>query len=172
MILKVSKKAMLTGAKGYFILLLLGTSFFISAKEHICSTSGYGFCSGYSNTQLGLLGSTLYFTYAIGKFVNGILADRANVRTFLPTALILSALSNICFALSSVFITPGKFTFFGLPCASVLLWVLAFFWGCNGWFSRQDFQALPKALPTGIQITRRGTKWALWSTSHQTGTFL
>ena len=53
-----------------------------------------------SNTELGILGSTLYVTYGIGKFINGVIADKANVRTFLPTALILSAICNICFVLS------------------------------------------------------------------------
>ena len=55
---------------------------------------------GYTNTQLGILGSSLYMTYGIGKFCNGILADRSNVRTFLPTAMILSAIANICFVFS------------------------------------------------------------------------
>ena len=34
---------------------------------------------GYTNTQLGILGSSLYMTYGIGKFINGIIADRSNV---------------------------------------------------------------------------------------------
>ena len=127
---------------------------------------------GYSNTELGLLGSSLYFTYAIGKFVNGIIADNANVRRFLPTALILSAIANICFALSSIFIKPGAFTFFGLPSASILLWMLVFFWGANGWFQSMGFPGIAKSLTFWYSNNERGTKWALWSTSHQTGTFL
>lgn len=82
-----------------------------------------------SNTELGILGSTLYVTYGIGKFINGVLADKSNVRTFLPTALILSAICNICFVISSTIITPGHVTFFGLPSAAVLLWIMAFFLG-------------------------------------------
>ena len=53
---------------------------------------------GYSNLELGVIGSSLYFTYAIGKFVNGMIADRSDVRKFLPTGLILAGLANICFA--------------------------------------------------------------------------
>lgn len=127
---------------------------------------------GYTNTQLGLLGSSLYLTYGVGKFVNGVIADRSNVRKFMPTALILSAICNICFALSAVFITPDKASFFGLPTLSVLLWLFAFFWGANGWFQSMGFPAVAKTLTFWFSNSERGTKWALWSCSHQFGTFL
>lgn len=126
---------------------------------------------GFSNTQLGLLGSSLYFTYAIGKFINGILADNSNVRKFLPTALIMSAFANICFALCSIFIGP-EFTVFGMSSSILMLWSMAFFWGVNGWFQSMGFPAIAKSLTFWYSNSERGTKWALWSTSHQTGTFL
>ena len=124
-----------------------------------------------SNTELGLLGSTLYVTYGIGKFINGVIADKSNVRTFLPTALILSAICNICFVISATVITPGHVTFFGLPSASVLLWVMAFFWGANGWFQSCGFPPVAKSLSYWFSNSERGTKWSLWSTSHQIGVF-
>jgi len=124
-----------------------------------------------SNTELGLLGSTLYVTYGIGKFVNGVIADKANVRTFLPTALILSAICNIFFVLSAVFITPGHVSFFGLPSATILLWVMAFFWGANGWFQSCGFPPVAKSLSYWFSNSERGTKWSIWSTSHQIGVF-
>ena len=37
---------------------------------------------GYSNLQLGLLGSALYFAYMFGKFINGVVADKADARKF------------------------------------------------------------------------------------------
>ena len=126
---------------------------------------------GLSNTQLGILGSTLYVTYGIGKFVNGVVADRSNVRTFLPTALILSAICNICFVLSAVFVTPGHASFFGLPSATVLLWLFAFFWGANGWFQSCGFPPVAKSLSYWFSNSERGTKWSVWSTSHQIGVF-
>jgi len=126
----------------------------------------------FSNTELGVIGSTLYGAYSIGKFANGVLADRSNVRTFLPTALIISALANVAFILSAVFITPGKATFFGLPAASVLLWIMAFFWGCNGWVQSMGFPPIARSLTYWFSNNERGMKWSLWSTSHQIGTFL
>ena len=126
---------------------------------------------GYTNTQLGILGSSLYMTYGIGKFINGIIADRSNVRTFLPTAMIISAIANLCFAYSAVFITPGHVSFFGLPSATILLWVLTFFWGANGWFQSMIFPPIAKALSYWLSKSERATKWSIWSTSHQLGVF-
>ncbi len=127
---------------------------------------------GYSNTELGLLGSSLYLTYAVGKFLNGIIADNTNVKKILPTALIISALANLCFVISAIFITPGKFTFFGLPSATILLWLMAFFWGINGWFQSMGFPPIAKNLSYWFSNKERGFKWSLWSSSHEIGTFL
>ncbi len=146
--------------------------FYLCKKNIAAALPAMSLDLGYTNTQLGFLGSSLYFTYAIGKFVNGVLADNSNVRKFLPTALIVSAIANICFAVSSLLITPGAFTFFGLPSATILLWLMVFFWGFNGWFQSMGFPAIAKTLAFWYSNNERGTKWALWSTSHQTGTFI
>ncbi len=153
------------------------SSFIAYVVFHICRKNiavalpSLGDALHLSNTELGLLGSSLYVTYGIGKFVNGILADKSNVRTFLPTALIMSALCNLFFVISAIFVTPGHVTFFGLPSASVLLWLLCFFWGANGWFQSMGFPPVAKSLSYWFSNSERGTKWALWSTSHQIGVF-
>lgn len=153
------------------------SSFIAYVVFHICRKNiavalpSMGEALHLSNTELGLLGSSLYVTYGIGKFVNGVLADKSNVRTFLPTALILSAVCNLCFVLSALFITPGHMTFFGLPSATVLLWLLCFFWGANGWFQSCGFPPVAKSLSYWFSNSERGTKWSLWSTSHQIGVF-
>ena len=54
---------------------------------------------GYTPVELGLLGSSLYFSYAAGKFINGIIADNTNAKRILPTALFISAFVNILFIL-------------------------------------------------------------------------
>ncbi len=147
-------------------------TFYLCKKNIAVALPGLSTQFGYTNTELGLLGSSLYITYAIGKFVNGVLADRSDVRKFLPTALILSAIANICFLLSAMFITPGHTSFFGLPSGTVLLWLFAFFWGANGWFQSAGFPAVAKTLTFWYSNSERGTKWSLWSCSHQVGTFL
>ena len=45
-------------------------------------------------TQLGIIGACLYWTYAVGKFINGFLADHCNIKKFMATGLILSSVAN------------------------------------------------------------------------------
>ncbi len=148
------------------------TVFYLCKKNIAVALPGLSHDFGYSNTELGLLGSSLYLTYGIGKFVNGVLADGSDVRKFLPTALILSAIANLCFLLSAFLITPGHISFFGLPSSTILLWMFAFFWGANGWFQSAGFPSVAKTLTYWYSNSERGTKWSLWSCSHQVGTFL
>ncbi len=148
------------------------TVFYLCKKNIAVALPGLSAEYGYSNTELGLLGSSLYLTYGIGKFVNGVFADRSDVRKFLPTALIMTAIANLCFGLSALFITPGEVTFFGLPTNTVLLWLFVFFWGASGWFQSAGFPAVAKSLTYWYSNSERGTKWSLWSCSHQVGTFL
>ena len=127
---------------------------------------------GYSTVELGLLGSSLYFSYAAGKFINGIIADNTNAKRILPSALFISALVNILFVLCAHFITPNKISIFGLPPISILLWLLAFFWGVNGWFQSMGFPPIAKNLSYWFANKERGVKWSLWSSSHEIGTYI
>lgn len=106
---------------------------------------------GYTNVQLGLLGTILYITYGVGKFANGILGDRANPRYFMAIGLFLSALMNVFFGLSSS------------------LWFLAFFWGLNGWFQSMGFPPCARLLANWYSVSERGVKWSIWHISHQIG---
>ena len=45
-------------------------------------------------SQLGVIGSALLFAYAVGKFVNGFIADYCNIKRFMATGLIVSAAAN------------------------------------------------------------------------------
>lgn len=106
---------------------------------------------GYSNVQLGLLGTLLYVTYGVGKFVNGVIGDHVNARLFMPLGLALSALA--CFA-------------FGLADA---LWALAALWTLNGWFQSMGFPPCARILAHWFSVSERGFTWSLWNTSHQVG---
>ena len=46
----------------------------------------------FSETELGIIGAVLFFTYAVGKFTNGFLADRSNINRFMSTGLLVTAL--------------------------------------------------------------------------------
>lgn len=127
---------------------------------------------GYNTVELGLLGSSLYFAYAVGKFVNGVIADNTNAKRVLPVALLISALTNILFVIGAHFISPEKVSILGLPPVSILLWLLAFLWGVNGWFQSMGFPPIAKNLSYWFCNKERGVKWSLWSSSHEVGTYI
>lgn len=155
-----------------FLSMFLGYIVFYTCRKNISvALPAIQDALGYSKLELGLLGSSLYFSYAAGKFINGIIADNTNAKRILPTALFISALVNILFVVCAHFV-PTEITFFGLPPVSILLWLLAFFWGVNGWFQSMGFPPIAKNLSYWFANKERGVKWSLWSSSHEVGTYI
>ncbi|WP_418426804.1 MFS transporter, partial [Alistipes sp.] len=76
-------------------------------------------------SQLGIIGSALLFAYAVGKFVNGFIADYCNIKRFMATGLIVSAAAN---ALMGVLGLAHSV----VPTA-VMFIAFAVMWGLNGW---------------------------------------
>jgi len=107
-----------------------------------------------SATQMGVIGTALFVVYAIGKLTNGILSDRANIRRFMSTALLLSSLVNLVLGSTTMFV------------AFIILW------GLNGWF--QSVGSAPSVVSLSHWFSRReiGTRYGVWSTSHGIGTAL
>lgn len=115
-------------------------------------------------TQLGLIGSTLLFAYAIGKFVNGFLADHCNIKRFMATGLIVSAAANLIMGI--------------LGFASTVIPTMAFFvlfaimWGINGWSQSMGSPSAIIALSRWYPLNKRGTYYGFFSLSHNLGEFL
>ena len=63
----------------------------------------------FSADQLGLIGSAIFYGYAFGKLINGFLADHANIKKFLATGILLSALINIVMGWSTLSVGSGLF---------------------------------------------------------------
>lgn len=104
-----------------------------------------------SESQLGLVGSGLFYAYAVGKLVNGFLADRANINRLLTLGLLGSATANLLLgfqpaflAFSALWLVSGWFQSMGAPSCIV---------GLSRWFNREE----------------RGTYYGLWSASHNIG---
>jgi phosphoglycerate transporter family protein len=106
---------------------------------------------GYTKTQIGAIWSSLYLAYGVSKFVNGVLGDRANPRYFMAIGLILSAVCNWFFGFSSSLLALG------------ILWTL------NGWVQGMGWPPCARLLTQWYSSNERGTKWAIWNTSHQVG---
>lgn len=157
-----------------FLSMFIGYIIFYTCRKNISvALPAMQDALGYDTLELGLLGSSLYFAYAIGKFINGIIADNTNAKRILPSALFLSAAANILFVIVTHFINPDlRITVFKLPPASLLLWTMAFFWGVNGWFQSMGFPPIAKNLSYWFANKERGFKWSLWSSSHEIGTYI
>ncbi len=108
--------------------------------------------SGYLTTeQLGYIGSALFFAYAVGKCVNGFLADRSDIRKFMSVGLLVSALAN--FALG-----------FRMPAL-----LFAVLWGINGYAQSMGAPASVVGLARWFSNRERGTYYGIWCTSHNLG---
>ncbi len=105
----------------------------------------------FSETQLGIIGSCLFFVYAVGKMANGFLADRCNARRFLATGLLLTAMVNLVLGMTEMF------------------WVFALLWGLNGWFQSMGAPACVVSLNRWYTSKDRGTYYGFWSASHNLG---
>jgi len=103
--------------------------------------------------QLGILSSVFYVVYGIGKFISGLLADRANIRIFMAIGL---------FAASIVHLFIGYLD---------SLYLIVFFWGLNGAFQSMGFPPIAKGLVHWFSPKERATKWTILSSSHTAGTF-
>ena len=78
--------------------------------------------------QLGLIGSALLFVYAVGKFMNGFIADYCNIRRFMATGLFISAIVNLILgALGFIHDSVAGIS------STLIFIVFAVLWGINGW---------------------------------------
>jgi len=105
----------------------------------------------FSAEQLGIIGSALFYTYAVGKLSNGFLADHANLRVFFATGVLVSAAINIGMGFSTV------------------LWLSVLLWALNGWFQAFGAPAGAVALAQWFSNRERGRMYGLWSTAHAIG---
>jgi len=104
--------------------------------------------------EIGTIGSVFFFTYMIGKCVNGFLADRLNIKRFLALGLLGSATLLVLLGFCSSF------------------YLFAVLWGLCGWF--QTFGAAPcvVALTQWFSNKERGTLYGIWFSAHNIGTGL
>lgn len=105
----------------------------------------------FSETELGIIGAVLFFTYAIGKFTNGFLADRSNIRRFMSTGLLITALANLCLGFVHSFI------------------LFAILWGISGWFQSMGAASCVVGLSRWFDDRKRGSFYGFWSASHNIG---
>ena len=116
--------------------------------------------------QLGLIGSALLFVYAVGKFLNGFIADYCNIRRFMATGLCVSALVNLIMGVLG-FIQ-------GLAGLSTVLIFISFaiLWGINGWMQSMGSPPGVISLSRWFPHSKRGTYYSIFSSTPYVGEFL
>ncbi|WP_229719273.1 MFS transporter [Winogradskyella schleiferi] len=104
-----------------------------------------------TESELGIIGSALFFSYAIGKLSNGFLADHSNIKRFMAFGLLISALANLVMGFT------GTFLFFVIC------------WGVNGWVQSMGAPSCVVSLSRWYKDKERGSFYGFWSTSHNIG---
>ena len=114
--------------------------------------------------QLGLIGSALLFVYAVGKFLNGFIADYCNIRRFMATGLFISAVVNLLM---------GVFGLFGNMLPTMLIFMsFAILWGVNGWMQSMGSAPGVISLSRWFPQSKRGSYYSLFSSSPYIGEFI
>lgn len=106
---------------------------------------------GLTKSDLGAFLTAHGLCYGVSKFVNGFLGDRANPRYFMAMGLAGSAVANVWFGCGTG------------------LWTLGLCWLANGWFQGMGFPPCARSLTHWFAPAERGTKFAIWNTSHSIG---
>ena len=114
-------------------------------------------------TQLGIIGACLYWVYAVGKLVNGFLADGANIKRFMATGLIISSVVNLLMGIIGA-------SAVGAGMSSTVIFVsFAVMWAINGWAQSMGAPPAIIALSRWFPLKVRGTYYGFFSASHNLG---
>ena len=153
---KLRIQTFIAGTIGYSLYYVCRTSLNVMKQPIIDS----GFLSA---TELGLIGACLYWAYAAGKFVNGFLADYSNIKKFMATGLVVSAVANFIMGILGMSAESAGVA------GSVLFVAFAVMWALNGW--SQSMGAAPAiiGLSRWFPLRIRGTFYGFFSASHNFG---
>lgn len=117
----------------------------------------------FSAVELGVIASSFYFVYALGKFVNGFIADYCNVRRYMATGLIISSVINLLMGL--VGLGNG---YAGFPSYAVYL-IFVLLWGINGWVLSMGSPSGIVSLSRWFPQSRRGTYYSIFCSTPYIG---
>ncbi len=116
--------------------------------------------------ELGIIGSAFFFVYAVGKFMNGFIADYCNIRRFMATGLFVSSLINLI--LGAVGVLNDAFSM----STSLIFILFAVLWGANGWMQSMGSPPGVICLSRWFPKSKRGTYYSIFSSTPYVGEFL
>ena len=133
-------------------IMLLGYALFYVCRLAFSATKKSMIEQGaYTAKEIGYVGSAMLIAYAVGKIVNGFLADRANIRRMMAFGLFVSALANFLVG-------------FHIPAM-----MLVVVWFVNGFAQATGSPCCVVSLARWWPNSRRGTFYGIWSCSNNLG---
>lgn len=124
---------------------------------------------GITNTSFGVILTLVGFVYGLSKFVNGIIADRANARWHLVIGLGACVLLNFAFGWSDVLGRALSGQSEGPLFVSAMVAVMAVLLILNNVFQGCGFPPCNRLLANWVPPKELATKTAIWNTSHSVG---
>jgi len=135
-------------------MLFVYATFYVCRLAFSASKKGMIEQGAYTPAEIGYVGSALLFAYAIGKIVNGFIADRVNVKRYIMLGLFVSSLANLLVG-------------FHIPAL-----ILAVIWFVNGFAQATGAPCCVVALSRWWPKEKRGTYYGIWSCSNNLGEVL
>ena len=131
---------------------MLGYILFYFVRKNISfAMPGIGKELGITKADLGLFLSLHGVIYGVSRFFNGALADRMNARALMATGLVLCAVMNFGFGMSTAAVAMGAF------------------WMANGWVQGMGFPPCARLMAHWFEPRELATKQSIWNTSHSIG---
>ena len=105
----------------------------------------------FSLSEFGIISTAFYITYALSKFISGIISDKSNPRYIMSSGLILTGALNICISYSSH------------------INLILIFWILNAFFQGWGWPPITKQLTYWYNKQERGLWWGICSISQNIG---
>ncbi len=126
---------------------------------------------GVSKVQLGAFLTAGGIVYGVGRFLNGIVADRNSARKVMATGLFICSAVNMLFGLSDYIVLGAAASPVaeGAVAATALVWTMGVVWIVNQYFQGMGVGPCIKTLPKWFSPEELSTKQSIWNLSHSLG---
>ena len=126
---------------------------------------------GVSKVQLGAFLTAGGIVYGVGRFLNGIVADRNSARKVMATGLFICSFVNVLFGFSDFIVLGGAAPVVngGAAAAVSLVWTMGIIWIVNQYFQGMGVGPCIKTLPKWFPPEELSTKQSIWNLSHSVG---
>ena len=126
---------------------------------------------GVSKVQLGAFLTCGGIVYGVGRFLNGIVADRNSARKVMAIGLFICSFVNVLFGLSDFLVLGGAAPVVkeGAAAATALVWTMGIVWIVNQYFQGMGVGPCIKTLPKWFPPEELSTKQSIWNLSHSVG---